>query len=122
MPLSRRRLFQLLATLPSLNLPAQDRFKLIVRSARPEDFEMPLDGFSTWITPVDRFFVRTHLYNPQIDVAAWRVKVGGQVEHPLSLELAELKKMPRAELVSLLECAGNGRSFYDPRLPGMQWK
>ena len=37
----------MLAALPALSLPAQDKARLMIRSARPEDFEMPLDGFTT---------------------------------------------------------------------------
>jgi hypothetical protein len=33
----------------------------------------------------------------------------------------DLKKLPRVELVGVLECAGNGRSFYQPRVAGTQW-
>jgi DMSO/TMAO reductase YedYZ molybdopterin-dependent catalytic subunit len=94
----------------------------IVRSHNPEDFEMSLDGFSTWITPADRFFIRTHLYKPTIDANQWRLKVGGQVASPLTLEMADLKKLPRVELVSVIECAGNGRSFYQPTVTGLQWR
>jgi len=43
------------------------------------------------------------------------------VEHPITLTMSDLKKLPRVELVGVLECAGNGRSFYQPRLPGAQW-
>jgi hypothetical protein len=35
---------------------------MMVRSVRPEDLEMPLEGFSDFITPLDRFLVRTHVY------------------------------------------------------------
>jgi len=108
--------------MPAMALPAQDKARLTVRSARPEDFEMPLEGFATWITPVDRFFVRTHLYNPAVDTAAWRLEVRGLVGAPLTLDLAALKALPRVELAGVLECAGNGRSFYQPGIPGMQWK
>jgi len=102
-----------------LRLPAAD---MIVRAARPEDFEMPLSGFDSWITPNDRFFVRTHLYKPTVDLAAWRLRVEGEVSTPLTLSMEDLKKLPRVELVSMLECAGNGRSFYQPTLPGLQWQ
>ena len=34
----------------------------------------------------------------------------------------DLKQLPRVELVSVLECAGNGRSFYQPTLAGLQWQ
>src|SRR5258706_16295212 len=74
---------------------------LIVRSARPEDFEMTLDGFHTWITPVERFFVRTHVYTPNVDPSAWRLQVQGEVATPLSLTLADLRALPRVELVGV---------------------
>ncbi len=103
---------------------AADRPKqnMVMRSARPYDAEMALDGFDTWITPIERFFVRTHVYEPAVDVAAWRLKVGGEVSKPLTLTLDDLKKMPAVETVGVLECAGNGRSFYRPTVPGLQWE
>jgi DMSO/TMAO reductase YedYZ molybdopterin-dependent catalytic subunit len=95
--------------------------RMIVRSARPEDFEMPLDGFGDWITPIERFFVRSHTYTPKVNVSEWSLKIDGQVETPLTLTIEDLKKLPRVELVGVLECAGNGRSFYQPRVAGAQW-
>ncbi|HZT33944.1 MAG TPA: sulfite oxidase [Bryobacteraceae bacterium] len=95
---------------------------MIIRSARPEDFEMPLEGFLHWLTPTDRFFVRTHLYRPKVDAAVWRLRVEGEVRTPLTLDMAALRQLPRVELVSVLECAGNGRGFYRPTVPGAQWR
>ena len=40
------------------------RSGLLVRSARPEDLEMSAEGFDDYITPIDRFFVRSHVYVP----------------------------------------------------------
>jgi DMSO/TMAO reductase YedYZ molybdopterin-dependent catalytic subunit len=104
-------------------LRAEDRPKqgMTVRSTRPEDLEMPLSGFSDYITPIEHFFVRTHVYVPAVDANAWRLKVEGEVGSPLTLALDDLKRMPSAELVAVVECAGNGRSFYEPPLPGAQW-
>jgi DMSO/TMAO reductase YedYZ molybdopterin-dependent catalytic subunit len=39
----------------------------------------------------------------------------------MTLTMDDLKKLPRVELVGVLECAGNGRSFYRPRIAGAQW-
>jgi DMSO/TMAO reductase YedYZ molybdopterin-dependent catalytic subunit len=124
MPLSRRRLLALAAGAPALTLAGADRPKrnMIALSTRPEDYEMPLDGFLEEITPVDRFFVRSHHYTPDVDLKDWALEVTGSVEKPLKLSLDELKKMPRAELTAVLECAGNGRGFYEPSMPGLQWK
>ena len=101
---------------------AVDLSKMIVRSPRPQDLEMPLDGFREWITPIDRFFIRTHTFTPDpVNLSEWKLKLDGVVNQPITLSMADLKKLPRVELVAVLECAGNGRSFYQPRVPGAQW-
>jgi DMSO/TMAO reductase YedYZ molybdopterin-dependent catalytic subunit len=105
-------------------LRAEDRPKrdMLVRSVRPEDLEMPLSGFSDYITPTEHFFVRTHVYVPEVSLSEWRLKVEGEVASPLTLSMDDLKRMPAVELVGVLECAGNGRSFYRPAVAGMQWE
>ncbi len=102
---------------------AEDRPKqgMIVRAVQPEDLEMPLSGFVDYITPIEHFFVRTHVLVPAVNAAQWRLKVEGQVETPLSLTIDDLRSMPATELVSVVECAGNGRTFYNPPVAGMQW-
>jgi DMSO/TMAO reductase YedYZ molybdopterin-dependent catalytic subunit len=120
MDLTRRHLFFLAAAL--LQSPSSGgKRDMIVRSARPLDLEMPLEGFADYITPLDRFFVRTHVYTPRVDIAQWRLTVGGDVTSPLTLTMDDLRRMPSVELVSVLECAGNGRGFYEPSMPGLQW-
>ncbi len=111
------------AVLPGILSAADeaDRSRMIVRSDRPEDLEMPFDGFLDWITPIDRFFVRSHTYTPTVNLGEWSLKVNGKVDRPITLNMADLKKLPRVDLVSVLECAGNGRSFYEPRVAGTQW-
>jgi DMSO/TMAO reductase YedYZ molybdopterin-dependent catalytic subunit len=95
--------------------------EMVVRSARPQDLEMPLQAFSDYITPVERFFVRTHVYVPHIDATDWRLRVEGEVARTMTLTLDDVRRMPSVELVSVLECAGNGRGFYEPSVPGLQW-
>ena len=124
MHLSRRRLLSLLSLAPGLVLRGGDRAGpgLTIRSANPEDFEMPLSGFGTWLTPAENFFVRTHIYKPKVELADWRLRVDGLVERELTLDMAQLEKLPRVEQVAVIECAGNGRSFYEPGVAGMQWR
>lgn len=118
--LSRRRLFSFAAG--SLILHSAPKPGMIIRSTRAEDMEMPMSGFlESYITPVERFFVRSHHYVPTVDLASWRLKVTGKVGTPLTLTMDELKKLPRVELISVIECAGNGRGLYEPSMPGLQW-
>ena len=121
-----RRDFLLLAAASLLRVPSlrgDDRPKrdMISRSVRPEDLEMPLSGFADYLTPIEHFFVRTHVYVPSINLNEWRLNIGGSVATPLAVTMDELKKLPSVELVSVLECAGNGRAFYQPTVPGLQW-
>src|SRR5579864_156372 len=123
MVLTRRKLFLAAAAGVLHRLAsATDLSKMIARSSRPADLEMPLDGFHEWITPIDRFFVRCHTYYPErVNLTDWRLKIDGVVNQSLSFTMDDLKKLPRVELVGVLECAGNGRSFYQPRVAGTQW-
>ena len=97
--------------------------KLVVNSYRFLDLETPKPEFRTWITPNDLFFVRNHVSEPfAIDAETYRLKIVGEVEHPLELSLAELRRMEAATVVNTLECSGNGRANYEPHVPGVQWR
>jgi DMSO/TMAO reductase YedYZ molybdopterin-dependent catalytic subunit len=38
------------------------------------------------------------------------------------LTLDDLRQMPRTTVTAVLECAGNGRAFFEPSMPGIQWE
>ncbi len=116
-----RRDFMLLAGACFLRGEDRPKADMLVRSVRPEDLEMPLSGFSDYITPIEHFFVRTHVYVPKVDLNSWRLRVEGEVAAPITLTMEDLKKLPQVEIVSVVECAGNGRRFYEPPIPGAQW-
>ena len=95
---------------------------MILHNDRPEDLETPVRYFNSWITPVDAFFVRQHIPRPaKIDPAAYRLTVNGMVSKPLQLTLADLRGLPQHTLPAVIECTGNGRGFYTPKVPGIQW-
>ena len=54
-------------------------------------------------------------------MASWRLELGGLVERPLRLGIRDLQQRPSHSLVATLECAGNGRSMFDPPVEGEQW-
>jgi len=95
---------------------------MILHNDRPEDLETPLRYFDSWVTPIDVFFVRQHLPRPAtIDPAAYRLNISGMVAKPGQLTLADLQKLPQQTVPATLECTGNGRGFYTPKVPGIQW-
>ena len=60
-------------------------------------------------TPKDQFFTTQHYGHPDVDPAAFRLKVSGLVDQPISLSLDDLKRMHSTELVAGFECSGNRR-------------
>ncbi len=104
-------------------LAAGEPADFIVRNDRPEHWETTLAALGrSWITRNDRFFVRSHLSTPRIEVADWRLEVTGLVRAPLSLSMADLDALPQTEALHTLECAGNGRGLYRlPSTSGTQW-
>jgi DMSO/TMAO reductase YedYZ molybdopterin-dependent catalytic subunit len=97
---------------------------MLIRRQRAPLLETPFEVFDQGIiTPNDRFFVRWHYDDIplNVDVARFRLRVGGQVKTPLALSLAGILKLPRVEVTAVNQCSGNSRSAFAPRVPGAQW-
>jgi sulfite oxidase len=126
---NRRELFAtFLAAAAARVLPAQDtvtiagKRSLILHNDRPEDLETPARLFDSWITPADILYVRQHIPRPApIEANTYRLAVTGLVSKPLSLTLADLERLPQQTVPATLECTGNGRAFFRPKVPGIQW-
>jgi|GEM_PF-18262 len=74
------------------------------------------------VMPNARFYVRNHFPTPALDPDTYELAVTGLVERPLRLRLRDLHTMPSHSHVVTLECAGNGRFFFDPSVAGEQWR
>jgi DMSO/TMAO reductase YedYZ molybdopterin-dependent catalytic subunit len=59
------------------------------------------------LTPKDKFATTQHYGHPEVDPAAYRLKITGLVDRPKSLSLDELKKMGSTDLMAGFECSGN---------------
>jgi DMSO/TMAO reductase YedYZ molybdopterin-dependent catalytic subunit len=92
-----------------------------VVTAAPENSETPLESLRGWVTPTRLFFVRNHFDVPALDPATWRLEVGGLVRRPRTWTLDELLALPERTVFATVECAGNGRSFLQPHVHGVQW-
>ena len=95
---------------------------LVEHSSRPLQAESSMEALEAWETPISGFFVRSHFDIPAVDVAAWRLVIDGLVEHPISISLRDLMRLPSVTSHSVLECSGNGRGLQQPTVPGVQWR
>jgi DMSO/TMAO reductase YedYZ molybdopterin-dependent catalytic subunit len=95
---------------------------LVVHRAHPLNCETSLAALIGGVVmPNAHFYVRNHFQIPTLDPATWRLRVRGLVQRPLELSLRDLTTLPSRTMVVTLECAGNGRSRFEPRIPGEQW-
>jgi len=102
-----------------LETPGAD---LILRRADPLNCEVRLSRLADGdATPNERFYIRNHFPAPKIDAELWRLRVHGHVKEPLDISLRELRRMSAVTLPVTLECAGNGRTFFNPRIEGEPW-
>jgi DMSO/TMAO reductase YedYZ molybdopterin-dependent catalytic subunit len=90
-------------------------------TSSPENSEMLLENLHSWVTPSRLFFVRNHFDEPTIDLARWRLRVSGCVNHPREWTMQDLLDLPQRSIFATVECAGNGRSFLGNKAPGVQW-
>jgi DMSO/TMAO reductase YedYZ molybdopterin-dependent catalytic subunit len=110
------------AGLPAV-MPGPDITGLVVHRTRPLNCETSIPALIGGVVmPNARFYVRNHFQTPRLDPASWQLEVSGLVERPLRLSLRELHNMRSETLVATLECAGNGRSAFDPPAEGEQWQ
>nr|MDA8083036.1 molybdopterin-dependent oxidoreductase [Nitrospiraceae bacterium] len=57
----------------------------------------------------------------RVDLKEWRLKIGGNVDRALQLSMDDLKGFERISYTAVIQCSGNSRSFFEPRVAGGQW-
>ena len=102
-----------------------EKTDLILRTDRAPQLETPLHYFRKDLTPNEAFYVRWHLEGipTSIDPDAFRLQIRGHVEKPASLSIHDLRtQFEPFSIIAVNQCSGNSRSFFEPRVPGGQWK
>ena len=91
---------------------------------RPLVAETPAHLLDDDTTPVSKFFIRMNgqIPDPTTDADGWKIMIDGEVEAPLEISLKDLKERFSPKTFRMvLECGGNGRSFFQPPARGNQW-
>jgi len=106
-----------------LDFPGKDK-GLVVLGDRPLVAETPEHLLDDDTTPVGKFFIRNNGQIPDdpADPDAAVIRVEGDLNTPLELRLGDIKQRFRPQTLRMvLECGGNGRSFFTPPGRGNQW-
>ncbi|WP_242056178.1 molybdopterin-dependent oxidoreductase [Nostoc flagelliforme] len=72
------------------------------------------------------FFVRNNNPTPNIDLATWQLRIEGSgVKRPRTFTYDEILSMPSVSVIRAIECAGNGRNFFQKshseKIEGTPW-
>ena len=106
-----------------LDFPGKDK-GLVVLGDRPLVAETPEHMLDDETTPAGKFFIRNNGQIPEPTAApdAWKITVDGEVNQKIELTLGEMKTRFQPKTYRMvLECGGNGRSFFSPPGRGNQW-
>ena len=112
--------------------------KMIVHNAKLGVMETPLELLrEEHFTPKDILYNRTHFpvdagggwaattSAASADVVRdWSILISGLVQRPKSIKVSDLMQMPQVKRTSVMQCAGNGRSYYwtKAKTPGSGWQ
>ena len=99
---------------------------MLVHSQNPFDGEFAPHLLNDDVTPTDRHFVRNNSGIPERavrkDLHGWKLVIDGEVHKELALSMDDLSRFPQVTMEVVLECAGNGRSLFEPKVSGTQWQ
>ena len=103
-------------------LKGKDMSVFKVHSERPLTGSVPAEAHDFDVTPTDRMFIRNNLLTPDIDAAQHKLTIKGLVDKELTFSVDELKRTFKAvTLQAMLECAGSGRTGFQPTPRGTPW-
>lgn len=112
--------------------------EMIVHNAKLGVMGTPLDMLREHhFTPPNLLYNRTHF--PVVGagkwmatteppdretVQGWKIHVGGLVQRPKDIKVTDLEQIDHVKRISVMQCAGNGRSYYwaKAKTPGSGWK
>ena len=103
-------------------LPKPD---MIVHSENPFNGEFAPHLLNDDVTPTARHFVRNNSVIPERaksgDLHGWELTIDGEVHKKLTLSMDDLTRFPQVTRQVVVECAGNGRSLFTPKVDGTPW-
>jgi len=104
-------------------LPKSD---MLVHSQNPFNGEFAPHRLNDDVTPTARHFVRNNSGIPERavrqDLRGWKLVIDGEVHKALALSMDDLESFPQVTLEVVLECAGNGRNLFEPKVSGTPWQ
>lgn len=94
---------------------------LITRSLQPENQETPIHFIESDIVNNNLFYRQNHFSYPTLSYSNYWININGSVETPKLISILDILRLPSKTVKVVLECSGNKRSLFEPKVFGEQW-
>jgi DMSO/TMAO reductase YedYZ molybdopterin-dependent catalytic subunit len=95
---------------------------LVIRKLQPENKETPIQFIETNVIDNKLYYRRNHFLYPLLTQARYWLPVNGFVQTPRLFSMKDLLRLPSKTIKFAMECAGNKRHFFEPKVYGEQWE
>jgi DMSO/TMAO reductase YedYZ molybdopterin-dependent catalytic subunit len=101
--------------------PPKAKPYLITKNIDPENQETPIHFLNGNLVSEKLFYRRNHFPYPYFTSSFYLVPIGGSVHSSKVFSLHEIYSLPSKMIKAVLECAGDKREFFRPKVFGEQW-
>ena len=109
---------------PFVHDPKRDE-RLVVLTGRPFNAETPQGSLDTFVTPTETFYVRHHMWVPDLDPAKQKLVVELPDGEEMEYSLSDLqRKFEAVRITATMQCSGNRRGHMTEKArstKGLQW-
>jgi DMSO/TMAO reductase YedYZ molybdopterin-dependent catalytic subunit len=95
---------------------------LVTRSLQPENQETPIQFIESDRIKKQLFYRRNHFSYPKFTYSNYFLPINGLVTTPILVSMQTILQLPTKTLEIVLECSGNKRSLFEPKVFGEQWE
>jgi DMSO/TMAO reductase YedYZ molybdopterin-dependent catalytic subunit len=95
---------------------------LKTHSLVPENQETPIEFIEMENIKKSLFFRRNHFSYPSFSLSHYWLPINGLIKKPLLLSMQDILQYPSKTVKVVLECSGDKRSFFEPKVFGQQWE
>jgi DMSO/TMAO reductase YedYZ molybdopterin-dependent catalytic subunit len=80
------------------------------------------DSYTSFKTAVDDSYIRSHYDSPKIEESEHSISLTGMVDEKRDISMEALETdFSSTTVAHTMQCSGNGRGYFDPKVAGNQW-
>ena len=95
---------------------------LITKTLTPENQETPIQFLNSEMVDAKLFYRRNHFSYPHFTSSFYFLPIEGLVQTSKTFSLQELYSLPSITIKVILECSGDKRELFQPKVFGEQWE